>query len=298
MSGSRHSKQDHQRIRSARSKAKEIDAIMAELGDDDYQEDTDAAKSVSFEERCNQVRMAVERAFDRMDGYGWVEYTYPDYAVVNVSGVYYRANYEEADGTVQVAPVAEWQRVEREWMLPGTKSSATPKREAQAVKAIGDYTLRGYGVVFGGKDLIGDTFTKNTDFGADRSFVGMPVYYDHAMGGLKSQIGQVKAYEFADDGIIFEIEIDRRKKYADTVMQLANEGALGQSTGAVAHLVHAEKGMLKRWVIGELSVTPIPAEPRTNADPLKALLSQTDSQASGEDASSTVTTDDDILIIL
>jgi len=63
----------------------------------------------------------------------------------------------------------------------------------QAIKAIAPYTLAGRGVVYGGEDLTGDRFSKDTDFGATRSFVGMPVYYDHALGGIKSQIGMVKA---------------------------------------------------------------------------------------------------------
>ncbi len=297
MSGSRHSKQDHQRIRTAHSKAKEIDTIMAELGDDDWQDDS-SAKSVSFEERCSAVRYEIERVMSMANVWGWVEYTYPDYAVVNSGGQYYRVNYQvDLDGVVSVAMLTDWIKVEREWMTPGAKSLAT-KPALPAVKALDSYRVKGKGVVFGGKDLIGDTFEKTTDYGEARSFVGMPVYYDHAMGGLKSQIGEVKAYEFADDGLVFEIEIDRRKKYADTVMQLANQQALGMSTGAVAHLVHSENGVMKRWVIGEVSLTPIPAEPRTNADPLKSILSQTDPQASGDDASDTVTTDDDILIIL
>lgn len=259
---------------------------------------TNAIKSVSLEEYCGLVRNAVDTAMERANAYGWVEYTYEDHVILNFGGVFYRANYEDdTDGSITVAPATEWTRVEREWMAPGTKNRGTIKSAPKAVKATGDYTLRGYGVVFGGKDLLGDTFSKDTDYGADRSFVGMPVYYDHAMGGLKSQIGTVKAYEFADDGLIFEIEIDRRKKYADTVMQLANDQALGQSTGAVAHLVYAEKGEMKRWLIGEVSVTPIPAEPRTNADPLKYLLSQTDQQALGESANDTVTTDDEYYIL-
>lgn len=216
MAGSRHSKQDHELLRTLRAKAREIDALITQLGGDEELED------------------------------------------------------EETEAT---------------------KNADIPQSPPLAIKALGEYTLKGYGVVFGGKDLMGDTFTKDTDFGSDRSFVGMPVYYEHSMRGLKSQIGAVKAYEFANDGIIFEIEIDRRKKYAETVMKLANEQALGQSTGAVAHLVHAEKGMLKRWIIGELSVTPIPADPRTRADSLKNLLSQTDPQALGDNASDAVTTD-------
>ena len=132
-----------------------------------------------------------------------------------------------------------------------------------AVKAIGDFSLQGKGIVYGGRDLVGDTFTKDTDLGDTRSFVGMPVYYDHAMSGIKSQIGTVKAWMPDDEGIDVEIELDRRHKYAEEVMALVRKGALGLSTGALSHLVVRDGGELKRWVVGEISLTPTPAEPRT-----------------------------------
>lgn len=132
-----------------------------------------------------------------------------------------------------------------------------------AVKAIGEYQLKGRGIVYGGQDLAGDTFTKDTDLGDTRSFVGMPVYYDHSLGGIKSQIGTVKAWVPSDEGIDVEIELDRRHKYAKEVMKLVDSGALGLSTGALSHLVVRQDGELKRWVVGEISLTPTPAEPRT-----------------------------------
>lgn len=139
------------------------------------------------------------------------------------------------------------------------------------VKAITDARLRVRGIVYGGRDLVGDTFTPETDLGASRSFVGMPVYYDHAMGGIKSQIGTVVAYEFHDDGIDFDVELDKHKRYVETVLRLARAKALGGSTGALPHLVVREGGVIKRWIAGELSLTPTAAEPRTHSDiPFKA----------------------------
>lgn len=132
-----------------------------------------------------------------------------------------------------------------------------------SVKATADYTIKGRGVVFGGVDLTGDRFTASTDFGDTRSPVGMPVYYDHALGGMRGQIGTVKAWQPSDDGIDVEIELDRRKAYVKEVMDMVKAGALGLSTGAVSHLVVREGGELKRWVVGEISLTPTPAEPRT-----------------------------------
>jgi len=140
------------------------------------------------------------------------------------------------------------------------------KSPTHAIKAVAPFTLSGRGVVYGGEDLTGDRFSKDTDFGATRSFVGMPVYYDHALGGIKSQIGTVKVWTPNDQGIDVQIELDRRHKYAADVMKLAESGALGLSTGALPHLVERVGGEIKRWVVGEISLTPTPAEPRTNTE--------------------------------
>jgi HK97 family phage major capsid protein len=140
------------------------------------------------------------------------------------------------------------------------------KSKPTAVKMIGKYTLSGKGIVYGGRDLANDAFTPQTDLGNTRSFIGLPVYYDHALGSLRSQVGTVKSWVPDIEGIDVEIEIDRRHKYADEVMKLVKSGALGLSTGALSHLVVRNDGELKRWIIGEISLTPTPAEPRTNAE--------------------------------
>ena len=128
---------------------------------------------------------------------------------------------------------------------------------------MGDYTVLGRGIVYGGQDLTGDRFTKATDLGDTRSPVGMPVYYDHAMSTIRGQIGTVKSWTPTGDGIDVEIELDKRLSYVGDVMKLVKSGALGLSTGALSHLVVRQGGELKRWIVGEISLTPTPAEPRT-----------------------------------
>jgi HK97 family phage major capsid protein len=160
----------------------------------------------------------------------------------------------------------------------------TIKSSIQAMKATSEYTLRGKGVVYGGRDLQHETFTRDTDFGASRSFVGMPVYYDHALGGIVSQVGTVRQWQPVDDGIDVEIELDRRHKYVQQVMELVKKGALGLSTGALSHLVEREGSMIKRWIIGEISLTPTPAEPKTFT---YAQMAEADAQAGNSAPAST-----------
>jgi hypothetical protein len=125
-----------------------------------------------------------------------------------------------------------------------------------AVKAVAPFTVRGRGVVYGGADLTGDTFTKQTDFGESRPFVGMPVYYDHALGSMRGQIGTVKAWTPTDDGIDVEIEIDRRDKYAAEVMKLVKSGALGSAPAHCLTSSSAKTANYKRWIVGEISFDP------------------------------------------
>lgn len=134
-----------------------------------------------------------------------------------------------------------------------------------AVKMVTPYTVRGRAVVFGGQDLTGEYFTADTNFGT-RPIVGAPAYYDHALGGIKSQIGTVKAWEPTDDGIDVEIELDRRHKYFKEFVELVEAKALGISTGTASHLSHRHGPEIKAWPLVEVSLTPTPAEPRTYAE--------------------------------
>jgi HK97 family phage major capsid protein len=135
--------------------------------------------------------------------------------------------------------------------------------QGSEVKMVTDYVIKGTAIVYGGRDLVGDYFTKETDLGKTRPFVGMPVYYDHALGNERNQIGVVKQWEETDGGIDVEIELNKRYKYVQQVLELVKKGVIGLSTGAVGNTVVREKGQLKRWVVGELSLTTTPCEPRT-----------------------------------
>jgi hypothetical protein len=127
-----------------------------------------------------------------------------------------------------------------------------------------EYVYTGLGVAFGGKDLVGDTFTTGTKLGSERPFVGMKLFYDHALEDVKDEIGTVLNAKTDEAGLWFQFQLDKRHKYAEKIKQLIDEGKLGLSTGAVSHVVRRERGELKQWLIGELSLTPNPADPRTH----------------------------------
>lgn len=136
-------------------------------------------------------------------------------------------------------------------------------------------TVAGYGVLFGGTDLDGDTFTKSTAFALER-MKRVPVFYDHAMDDDldDTPLGYVKEMHQDDTGLWIEAQLNRNQRYTQAVMRLIESRAVGWSSGSVSHLVRREGGAIRSWPIVEFSLTPTPAESRLsgavsakNADP-------------------------------
>lgn len=143
------------------------------------------------------------------------------------------------------------------------------------IKSIDDDTavVAGYGVVYGGRDLEGETFEKDTDLMLDL-VPEKPLMYDHGLD-VKNFLGKVLSTEPDDIGVWVESEIDRHKEYAGEVLRLVEKGVLGYSSGSVGHLVERLGNVIKRWPVVEFSLTPTPAEPRTlSVDRIKAIAAE------------------------
>ena len=139
-----------------------------------------------------------------------------------------------------------------------------------AIKADDNGRVRGYLVRFGGADLEGDYFTKNTDFGRPMSpgvRVPMNLYYHHGQDKTigKSRIG-LGFITMDDKGLWYESQVEMADQYQKMIQDLAKSGKLGYSSGATGHMVERKKMSdgryeITRWPIGEASLTPTPAEP-------------------------------------
>lgn len=127
----------------------------------------------------------------------------------------------------------------------------------------GRMVVEGYGVYFGGNDIVGDTFQKDTDF--DLNLVPRKVLlYSHRKNkNIKSRIGVVTDVVADDVGLFFKAEINKAFKYRTAVKKLADLGLLGMSSGTADQLVERVNGTLKEWPVIELSLTTTPMEPRT-----------------------------------
>lgn len=141
------------------------------------------------------------------------------------------------------------------------------KHAVKLVKeAAESFTVGGYGVVWGGADLRGERFERDTDLWFDRLTESPMVLYQHGMdsGTGRSVLGAVVAKSVDDVGLWIEAQIDAAHEYADAVRELVKTGLLGWSSGAVAHLVEiARDGKILSWPVAEFSLTPTPCEPRT-----------------------------------
>lgn len=131
----------------------------------------------------------------------------------------------------------------------------------KAVKALGDGKIAGYLVTFKGLDATGEYFDVDTDFGEPSK---LPVMYHHGMdrkiGKKRISVANVRNDEV---GIWAETQLDLHDKYMAAIYKLAEQGALGWSSGAAAHSVeYGEDGKIKQWFLAEASLTPTPAEPR------------------------------------
>jgi hypothetical protein len=187
------------------------------------------------------------------------------------------------------------------------------KHMDMALKWAGPDTIEGLAIPFGGpedRDTDGEYFTKDTDlciewFGKS----GRPILYDH--GTDKSVgpavIGRQTEYEIRDEGVWAQAQLNRNARYRKAIDSLIEQGALGYSSGAMAHLVTKNaSGLLTRWPWVELSPTPIPSHPGTLGihyvkssdliahmqaveveipDPLKAALTALDEWADSRDES-------------
>ena len=148
-----------------------------------------------------------------------------------------------------------------------------------------DYTVGGHLVIFDDpaspvKDLAGDYFTSDTDFGS-RKGDGAECLFHHGVP-LKSELAHLSRQRFQplkveedEMGLFASTVLDMSDDYQAAVGELVEQKALGWSSGALPHLVERKSdGFLKTWIVGEGSLTPTPCEPRTSAMPLKSLRAQ------------------------
>jgi len=163
-----------------------------------------------------------------------------------------------------------------------------------ACKALDDKgQVGGYLVLFGSPDQtdassLRDYFTPDTDFDLDSASAKSRLLYHHGLDPTigNKKIGLTPANLKADDaGIWAQAQLDLRDKYERRLWAMVKEGKMGWSSGTVSHLIRREKQdngshKILAWPLGlDASITPSPAEPRTQAVALKSLVDEASKSA-------------------
>jgi hypothetical protein len=136
----------------------------------------------------------------------------------------------------------------------------------RAIKFVGPDRIEGLAFPFT-TDLDDERFTADTDlcvewFGKG----GRPLLYDHGLDDAMKTVvmGRQDDFELRDEGIWAQSTLDKHAQYRKAVDKLIEQGALGYSSGAMAHLAtKSANGDITRWPWVELSMTPTPANPDT-----------------------------------
>jgi len=223
-----------------------------------------ATKADSLDKQVQRIRLAFH---DAMPGPSpmvervafWIREVFQDHVIAEEGELLWKVPFTTTEDAVTFAPRDEWEKVEQAFV----------PAKAYAVKAVGEtdthYLVEGYGAVWGGKDVMGDTFTKATELWLDKLSPTPPLMYHHGMDATikRAVLGSVLTTKVDDVGLWVQAQIEKAQKYAKGVMRLVNKGMLGFSIGSAKHLVEKFGGHLKVWPMIELSLTPTPCEPRT-----------------------------------
>lgn len=148
-----------------------------------------------------------------------------------------------------------------------------------SVKATEEGVIEGLGIVFTSENepdrsSFRDFFTPDSFVRKSKSFV-VPVYYNHGMGPINQEIGEATLTK-EDTGWRAVAKLYMDDPVAKTVFDSVKSSAHGFSTGAMQHLVSREAksndtNWLKKWVVGEISLTETPAEPKAIVENIKSV---------------------------
>ena len=129
-----------------------------------------------------------------------------------------------------------------------------------------------YIILFGGKDLSGEFFTKNTEIKSAYTDLGL-LYVDFEHGFDEDDTGNDennvlgvvdwKTAKIDDKGVFVERVLSRRSEYVQFLEELINAGVIGTSSQAVSgKAVKKSDGEIIEWPLMRDSLTVTPMEPR------------------------------------
>jgi len=123
-----------------------------------------------------------------------------------------------------------------------------------------------YIIMFGGRDLDGETFIPETEVESPYTKSGLlRVDFEHGMDVLEKDeiLGHVdwKTAKKDERGWFVERVLDRRNQYVQWLEELIEADLIGNSSEATKSAV-IEDGLIKKWPLKRDTLTVVPAEPR------------------------------------
>lgn len=138
-----------------------------------------------------------------------------------------------------------------------------------------DLVVGNYMVLFGGRDLVGEYFTKSTRFESNYTDLGLLyVDFEHGMdvdatGNDDSNVLGVVDWKSAkadDKGIFVHRVLNRRAQYIEFLSELIDAGIVGNSSEAVrGKTTRTKDGEITAWPLKRDTLTVTPMEPRMAA---------------------------------
>jgi hypothetical protein len=143
-----------------------------------------------------------------------------------------------------------------------------------------DLIVGNYMVLFGGRDLSAEYFTKSTRFTSKYTDVGvLYVDFEHGLDpddlGMDASevLGVVdwKSAKVDEKGIFVERVLNRRASYMDVLSELIKAGVIGTSSACVpGKSLKNKDGEIVEWPLMRDSLTVTPMEPRMVGDNILA----------------------------
>ena len=139
-------------------------------------------------------------------------------------------------------------------------------------KSPNELIVGNYMVLFGGRDLVGEYFTKSTAFDSSYTDIGtLYVDFEHGFDpdGLgiddSNVLGVVdwKSAKVDEKGIFVQRVLNRRAKYIEFLSELIDAGVVGNSSAAVrGKTIKKPSGEIVAWPLLRDTITVTPMEPR------------------------------------
>lgn len=129
-----------------------------------------------------------------------------------------------------------------------------------------------YMILFGGRDLAGEFFTRSTHFESNYTSLGV-LYEDFEHGADADDVGNDenhvlgiadwKSAKVDENGIFVERILNRRAEYMQYLEKLIDMGVMGTSSAAIRGAVRKKSsGEIVEWPLMRDSLTVTPMEPR------------------------------------